>query len=126
MIKGGNASVYVTDMDLAVAFYSDMVGLPLRTRVGEDWAEFDAGAGLIIGLHPARPPGTVAAGTIGSINIELRVTEPLEQVVEALSSRGVIFNGPILDYENVRLASFSDPDGNLILLAQVLDTAVSE
>jgi predicted enzyme related to lactoylglutathione lyase len=120
LIEGGTASVYVTDMDRAISFYSEQVGLPVKTRVGVEWAEIDAGSGLIIGLHPARPPDTVQAGTLGAINIELRVTEPLEDVVRALSARGVSFNGEILEYENVRLASFSDPDGNVILLAQVL------
>lgn len=65
-------------------------------------------------------PDTVAAGTAGAINIEPRVTAPLEDVVAALKGRGVPFNGGILEYENVRLASMCDPDQNVILLAQVL------
>lgn len=120
MIEGGNASVYVADMDRAVQFYTEQMGLPLKTRVGDDWAEIDAGAGLIVGLHPARPPETVSAGTVGAINIELKVTEPLENVVAVLRERGVSIVGEILDYENVRLQSVSDPDNNIILLAQVL------
>lgn len=121
-IRGGNASVYISDMDRAVAFYTGALGLPLRTRIGGEWAEIDAGDGLVIGLHPARPPETPPPGAAGAINIELRVTESLEEVVADLGGRGVTFNGPILDYENVRLASLSDPDGNAILLAQVLHT----
>lgn len=120
MINGGTVSVYVSDMDRAVAFYTDTIGLRLRNRVGTTWAEIDAGKGLIIGLHPASPPDTPAAGTPGAINIELAVTEPMEVVVETLTQRGVVFNGPIKEYEAVRIASFSDPDGNAILLGQVL------
>ena len=120
MINGGNASVYVSDMDRSVKFYTEGLGLALRARAGETWAELDAGAGLTIGLHPGEVPRTVAPGTIGAINIELRVTTALEEVVDALKARGVSFNGDILDYDNVRLASLSDPDGNVILLAQVL------
>ena len=55
MIKGGNASVYVTDIDRAVTFWTEAVGLPLKTRVGTTWAEIDAGDGLIIGIHQANP-----------------------------------------------------------------------
>jgi catechol 2,3-dioxygenase-like lactoylglutathione lyase family enzyme len=120
-IRGGNASVYISDMDRAVAFYTEALGLPLKTRIGGEWAEIDAGEGLVIGLHPARPPATPPPGAGGAINIELRVWQPLEQVVADLEGRGVRFNGPIQDYENVRLASFSDQDGNAILLAQVLN-----
>ncbi|HEX8285753.1 MAG TPA: VOC family protein [Pyrinomonadaceae bacterium] len=119
-IRGGNASVYISDMDRAVAFYTEALGLPLRTRMGGEWAEIDAGDGLTIGLHPARPPATPPPGAAGAINIELRVWQPLEQIVAQLEGRGVQFNGPIQNYENVRLVSFSDPDGNAILLAQVL------
>lgn len=120
MISGGTASVYVSDMDRAIAFYTDAVGLRLIQRVGTTWAEIDAGEGLIIGLHPANPPQTAAAGVAGSINIELRVTVPMEEVIAALSARGVTFDGPIKEYDAVRIASFSDPDGNAILLGQVL------
>lgn len=120
MIKGGNASVYITDMDRAVTFYTGALGLKLKTRIGNEWAEIEAGEGLIIGLHLARPPETVAAGTIGAINIELRVTQKMESVVETLSRRGVTFQGEILNYENVRIASLLDPDSNVIILAEVL------
>jgi len=120
MINGGTASVYVSDMDRAIAFYTGALGLKLRNRVGTTWAEIDAGKGLIIGLHPASPPDTPPAGTPGAINIELAVTEPMEVVVEVLTERGVVFNGPIKEYEAVRIASLSDPDGNAILLGQIL------
>lgn len=122
MINGGNASVYVNDMDRAVEFYTQKVGLPLKTRVGTTWAEIDAGAGLVIGLHPANPPETVPAGTRGAINIELKVDEPLEQVIATLESRGVRMTGPIKEYEAVRIASFYDLDDNVIVLGQVLQT----
>lgn len=125
-IRGGNASVYISDMDRAVAFYTEGLGLPLKTRIGGEWAEIDAGDGLTIGLHPARPPETPPPGAAGAINIELKVMKPLEQVVAELEGRGVTFNGPILNYKNVRLASLSDPDGNVLLLAQVLHTGEPE
>ena len=122
MINGGNASVYVTDLDRAVAFWTDAVGLPLKNRVGTTWAEIDAGKGLIIGLHLANPPDTVPAGTVGAINIELAVDEPMEVVIAALTRRGVEFTGPIKEYEAVRIASFYDPDRNVIVLGQVLQS----
>ncbi|WP_299410535.1 VOC family protein [uncultured Roseobacter sp.] len=120
MINGGNASIYVKNMDKSVIFYTEVLGLRLRNRVGETWAELDAGSGLTLGLHPANPPKTVAAGAVGAINVELRVSEPLEAVVQTLSARGVTFNGPILEYDAVRIASMNDLDQNIILLAQVL------
>lgn len=125
-IFGGTVSVYISDMNRSIEFYTDRVGLALRTRIGNEWAELEAGGGFVIGLHPTQPPATPLPGTVGAINIELRVTRPLEQVVSELKERGVPFNGPIQNYENVRLASFSDPDGNALLLAQVLNQAGSD
>jgi catechol 2,3-dioxygenase-like lactoylglutathione lyase family enzyme len=119
MLSGGNASVYITDMDRAIRFYVDSLGLRLKVRIASEWAEIDAGEGLVIGLHPAQPTGT-AAGTPGAINIELKATVPLEDVVAILKERGVTIEGKINNYENVRLATVLDPDGNAILLAQIL------
>ncbi len=120
LISGGNASVYVSDLNRAIRFYVDQLGLPLKVRIADEWAEIDAGNGLVIGLHPAGP-GAPRPGTPGAINIELKVTTTLDPVVDELKRRGVSFSGPIMNYENVRLASFSDPDGNGLLLAQVLN-----
>ena len=113
-------SIYVSNMDRAVEFYTMSVGLPLKVRIANEWAEVDAGKGLTIGLHPASPPTTVTPGTAGAINIELGAQVPLEQAVQLLTSRGVEFVGAIENYPNVRIARFKDPDGNVLLLAQIL------
>lgn len=125
-IFGGNASIYVTDMERAIAFYTGPLGLPLRVRVGTEWAELDAGKGLVIGLHLARPPATVSAGTRGAINIELAATHDLDEVVAALAARGVTFSGEIQNYPAVRIAIALDPDGNELVLAQVLIAGETE
>lgn len=105
-------------------FYTKALGLMLRVQVGSTWAEIDAGNGFTIGLHPGNPPTTAAPGMSGAINIELNVDEPLEDVIEALEQRGVSFNEPIQSYADVRIVPFSDPDGNRLLLAQVLNSGV--
>lgn len=119
---GGNASIYVTDIDRAVDFYTNKLGFPIKVRVGTEWAEIDAGKGFVLGIHRARPPETAAAGTRGAINIELAVTRSLDDIVPELEARGVAFKGEILNYPAVRIATVLDPDNNEILLGQVLDT----
>lgn len=120
MINGGTASVYVSEMESSIEFYTEKLGLRLQNRVGSTWAEIDAGNGLIIGLHPASPTQSVRPGDVGAINIELAVTGKLTDVVGILKKRGVTFNGSILEYDAVHIASLSDPDGNIILLAQII------
>ena len=117
MISGGNATVFIRDMDRAVAFYSETLGLKLRNRYGDEWAEIDAG-GLTIGLHPPSAAGP-EPGAAGAMQIGLNVTEPIGKVVEALKSRGVAFQGPIVDDGPVKLAFFTDPDGNTLYLCEV-------
>lgn len=37
MISGGNATVFVSNMDAAVAFYTGILGMKLTNRFGDDW-----------------------------------------------------------------------------------------
>ena len=48
----GNPTVYVSNMDTAVRFYSEILGLKLTNRFGNDWATVQVGKTLVIGLHP--------------------------------------------------------------------------
>jgi hypothetical protein len=66
MISGGNATVFVSNMDAFVRFYTEVPGLRLTNRFGNSWATVDAGKGLTIGLHPASPKYP-APGTKGGI-----------------------------------------------------------
>ena len=117
MITGGIVTVFVSDMDRAVAFYTEVLGLELQYRFGNHWASVKAPGGLIIGLHPASeisPPGKR-----GSITIGFSLDEPLDAAVERLRKSGVHFTGPITDDKEVRFAYFADPDGNEMYLNEV-------
>ncbi len=120
MITGGNATVYVSDMDRAVAFYVETLGLKLQQRAGNHWAQIQAGPSLTIGLHPKSAHGP-APGTSGAISIGLTIDEPMEKAVEVLTTKGVRFRGPIVKDEEggIALAYFGDPDGNDLYLCQV-------
>jgi lactoylglutathione lyase len=120
MIHGGNTTVYVADIKASIQFYTETLGLELRMRAGDDWAEIDGGPGLLIGLHPADPVHSPKPGTRGSVSIGFNVTGNLEDEVADLKQKGVAFSGPIVEDEHVRLAFFNDPDGNPFYLAQVL------
>jgi len=119
MIQGGNATIYVSDMERAVGFYTNTLGLKLQFRAGNHWAQVDAGNGMQIGLHPTGPQSP-PAGKSGSISVGFTINQPLEQVVSTLKSRGVAFHGPIMDDAKggIRLAFFGDPDGNDLYLCE--------
>lgn len=117
MISGGQPTIYVSDMDRAVEFYRDTLGLTLAFQAGSHYAMIDAGGGTVLGLHPSGPESP-KPGARGSISVGLKVTAPLDQVVAELTKRGVKFRGPVKDDGPVRLAFFGDPDDNDLYLVE--------
>ena len=109
----GVATVWlpVTDMQRAVGFYADTLGLEVSEQQ-DAWAELEAG-GLKIGLN-ARDKET--PGGEGGAVIAFRPDDELEKAVEELGAKGVQFNGGISDHPWGRIANFSDPDGNALQL----------
>jgi catechol 2,3-dioxygenase-like lactoylglutathione lyase family enzyme len=110
-LKGGVATIFVSDMDRAVKFYTESLGLKLEYRAGDHWASIDAGDGFKLGIHlEGKGP---QAGIQGGIQIGFNVTSRLEDVIGALEANGVAFPDGIHDDDGaVRLAFFRDPDGN--------------
>ena len=122
LLEGGGPTIFVADLQRAVDFYTEILGLRLLFRADDHFAMIDAGGGLQIGLHP---PGSRAPkpGTSGSIQVGLTVAQPIEQVVTALQGKGVGFqeeNGQVVIADGpVKLAYFGDPDGNDLYLIEV-------
>jgi catechol 2,3-dioxygenase-like lactoylglutathione lyase family enzyme len=117
MLKGGVFTVYVSDMQRSIQFYTETLGMKLLERYGDHWASVDGGPGLTIGLHPATTE--FPAGRQGSMAIGLYLTEPIERAVETFKGRGVNFARPIVDDKALSLAFFGDPDGNPMYLAEM-------
>lgn len=116
MITGGMVTVYVTDLDRAVRFYTEALGLELRYRAGPGWAVVQAPDGFAVGLHDAMDSAPV--GESGSTTLGFHVEGDLEDVVDELASRGVDFVSELTEETAVPLAYFEDPDGNRMYLAE--------
>ena len=125
MITGGNATVFVSNMDRAVQFYTQVLGLKLTNRFGDYWATVDAGKGLTIGLHPASPKYP-APGTKGGIMLGMEVQGAIEKVVDNLSKKGVQFKGSITRDQAGNFVHLEDPDGNDIYLWEVTPVQAPE
>jgi catechol 2,3-dioxygenase-like lactoylglutathione lyase family enzyme len=111
MISGGHATIFVSNMDRAVQFYTETLGMKLTNRFGDNWATVDAGPGLTIGLHPAsaRYP---APGTRGSMVLGVMIDEPIDTVIARLSAKGVKFNSSVVRDQIGAFVQLEDPDGN--------------
>jgi catechol 2,3-dioxygenase-like lactoylglutathione lyase family enzyme len=117
MFSSGNVTVSVSNMDAAVRFYAEVLGLKLAYRFGDHWASLEIGKGLTIGLHPASADSP--AGRKGSMAIGLELSGSIQDAVRTLEAKGVKFAGPINQGKSGSFASFEDPDGNLLYLAQL-------
>ncbi len=100
----------VSNMDNAVEFYSDTLGLELVNRYDNHYAEIQA-PGLMIGLHPA--PEKLSIGN--NLSIGFGVIN-FDKTIENLNAKGIDFTLEQDGY--VRLAYFTDPDSNPLFLAE--------
>lgn len=116
MISSGVVTIFVNNMDKAVRFYTEVLQLKLQYRAGDHWAQI-ATEGLTIGLHPSSKENP--AGKPGSVTIGFNLNMPIESVVADLKSKGVEFQGGIKEDETLKIAHFTDPDGNPIHIVEM-------
>lgn len=105
-----NAHYWTKNMDAAIAFYQDVLGLGLVFRSGDDWAEFDVG-GTTVALHGTRE-GVVPPQGGATVMFE---TADLDAAMTALRSRGAESEGEVTEVQGYgRFVSLRDPDGNVL------------
>ena len=110
-------SLPTRDLDTAMAFYSDVLGLERsslwqRGDTPAMGAEFLAGPVTVallvsermgIEFQPNKVPLALRVGDVAAVRAELE-------------SRGVEFSGDIIDSGVCHMAPFADPDGNALML----------
>ena len=109
----GQIAVTVGDLERAVVFYRDTLGLPLLFQV-PNMAFFDCG-GIRLMLGPAEKPGQIFSSVI------YYKVDQIQQACEILSSRGVEFEAKPhliakMPDHDLWMAFFRDPDRNLLAL----------
>ena len=118
--------VNVSDMGRSVAFYRDVVGLPLKYET-PGWTEFATGT-TTVALHLS-PCAEAKAGpstgpTAGSCSIGFSVDD-IDAAWKKLEGRGAHFVVPpmLRAEEGIRLAVFVDPDGLMVSIAEAVAKA---
>jgi catechol 2,3-dioxygenase-like lactoylglutathione lyase family enzyme len=116
MFLNGSATIFVTDMDRSVEFYTTVLGLKLAQRFGNHWASVEVGK-LSIGLHPASSQNP--AGTNGSTIVGFELAGNIEEAVGTLERQGVKLRGGIIQDNAGKAVHFEDPDGNALYMIQL-------
>lgn len=109
-------SVSVSDLDRAIEWYKDVLGLELVYKLDKHgWCEMSSATkGVTIGLGQTEElkPGSTTP-TWGVLDIEA--------ARKHIESKDVRFDGDTYEIEGmVKLCMFYDPDGNSYMLAQSL------
>lgn len=116
LIQGAKVTVMVTSLERALLFYTRALGLTLRCRRGDEYAEVEA-PGVLLALlaserstHRERPVPVHC-----SIGFDV---ERLEGAMLVLRERGVQFAPEIAEGERERIAYFTDDDGTPLYLRE--------
>ena len=113
MIRGGLVTLFVRDIDRAVRFYVETLGMKLIEEASGGWAVIDAGDGFRIALHEG---GGVEGRGASAPCVGLYAKVPIDEAIAIYENRGVKFEtkqgGP------VTCAHFRDPDDNVLYLCQ--------
>jgi lactoylglutathione lyase len=112
------AIIFVSDMRRSVAFYRDVLGLPLRFE-SPGWTEF-ATAGATVALHQATNAGAAdgpADVPAGRCRPGLSVPN-LDEFHARMLATGVLCLQPPKEVFGTRIAQYADPDGLAISVSQ--------
>ena len=103
----------ISNMDRAIEFYQEKLGLELIARYGDHYAEIQA-PDLLIGLHPA------SENTVWGNNLSIGLgVLKFDSTIKELESKGIEFRLELDGW--IRLAYFTDLDNNQLFLAERKD-----
>jgi len=107
--KFSSAYYVVKNMDEAVAFYKDVLGLNVKFRDGNRWTQFDVNG---VGVAVADPSeGSVPPG--GGATVVLEVDNLLE-TRQMLMQQGIAVNNIVDMGGHGQYFTTTDPSGNIV------------
>ena len=122
-VKGIQLSwIVVKDLQKAIKFYTDIVGLKLLNQSPEyGWAELAGPGGCTLGIAQENPQmdNKYVAGTNAIMTVSV---EDIDKALAVYKKKGVRLIGDVVEVPgHVKMQTFSDQDGNLMQVVQTLD-----
>lgn len=114
--------IIVSDFKKALDFFTKTLGMKIQQHTPEyGWAELtgqEAG-GAILGIAQETPQEPIKAGSNSVMTFSV---DDVVKTKNELAKKGVKFLGEIIEIPgHVKMQLFSDPDGNLFQLVELLD-----
>jgi catechol 2,3-dioxygenase-like lactoylglutathione lyase family enzyme len=107
-------SIPTRDLDRAVAFYGETLGLHRSVhRPERHYAEFETGT---VTLSVVDPQGMGIGPFAPNVNHLALHVEDVSAARSRLAQRGVVFGRDTFDTGVCHMAFFADPDGNALML----------
>jgi catechol 2,3-dioxygenase-like lactoylglutathione lyase family enzyme len=109
-------AIYVTDLERAKVFYTDVLGFEISAQVSSNLCFLKSKSGKIhIYLDAGKKPAAIDNQTI-RLSFFLEAEKSAPEAYEALKTAGVTLlqESPELVGENIACFQFQDPDGNII------------
>jgi Predicted enzyme related to lactoylglutathione lyase len=112
MLKVINSiGIPVSNMEKAVTFYGETLGLKKKYDYSPDYVEFDCG-GVGIGLEPGGEKGNKENKAY-----IMFLVDDIDETYQKLKEKGVFFTGEPTDTQwGGKIATFKDPDENILQL----------
>ncbi len=111
--KVGNVILAVKDLDKSLAFYHELIGLPIKNQ-RRTWVDLGT-SGALLSLHPASLTEQHGDALASGITIGFIVGD-VKSAVEELREKGVKIHREIVEKDAGKNAVISDPDDYLISL----------
>jgi predicted enzyme related to lactoylglutathione lyase len=107
------APIPTRDLDAAVEFYGDKIGLPRSVYIKDrHYAEFETG-NVTLSVYGPEAMGMEFHANGNPIALHV---DDVAAARTTLEGRGVSFSGETLDTGVCHMAFFADPDGNALML----------
>ena len=119
-MKIGFVTVFVTDFDKSLDFYTKTLGMELDYTDKANWAQFNSGEDISLAILKCAPDhvehGSKMVGRFVGVTL---MVDDIEEQYNRLVARGVVFTGrPQKQCWGGTLAHLKDLDGNVLTLMQ--------
>lgn len=115
IVRSHHIALQVRDVPVSKAFYTETLGFPVLGQIPGREIYFIGIGGTCIELMAAKPEAEFRAPQAGLVHLAFEVDD-VDATYADLRAKGVKFTVEPKDVGDIRLAFFTDPDGNTLEL----------